>query len=121
MRPKGKLGFFPLPLPEAKRLKECLSCASVFSALDPCAGDGAAFRELVVGAPCRLYGIEIDAYRARQARQLGIDTLQADTMDVRCPAESISLLYLNPPYDVEAGQTNNQRLDRYSSNIPTAG
>src|SRR5205807_649352 len=32
-------------------------------------------------------------------------------MDVRCPAESLSLLYLNPPYDFETGQTNNQRLE----------
>jgi hypothetical protein len=32
-------------------------------------------------------------------------------MDVRCPAESLSLLYLNPPYDLEVGQSNNQRLE----------
>ncbi len=32
-------------------------------------------------------------------------------MDVRCPAEALSLLYLNPPYDFETGQTNNQRLE----------
>jgi hypothetical protein len=31
---------------------------------------------------------------------------------VRCPAESISLLYLNPPYDFEAGTSGNQRLER---------
>jgi hypothetical protein len=37
--------------------------------------------------------------------------LQANTMDVRCPVESVSLLYLNPPYDLEVGQTNNQRLE----------
>ncbi len=32
-------------------------------------------------------------------------------MDVRCPAETLSLLYLNPPYDWESGETNNQRLE----------
>jgi len=32
-------------------------------------------------------------------------------MEVRCPAESLSLLYLNPPYDWEAGSSNNQRLE----------
>jgi Uncharacterised methyltransferase family (DUF6094) len=37
--------------------------------------------------------------------------VQANSMDVRCPAESLSLLYLNPPYDLEVGQTNNQRLE----------
>ena len=57
------------------------------------------------------HGIEIDANRADQARELGIETLHANTMDVRCPAEAVSLLYLNPPYDLEMGQTNNQRLE----------
>ena len=42
---------------------------------------------------------------------LGIETLQANTMDVRCPPEAVSLLYLNPPYDWEAGESNNQRLE----------
>src|ERR1700704_3447203 len=27
------------------------------------------------------------------------------------PAEGVSLLYLNPPYDWEAGESNNQRLE----------
>jgi Uncharacterised methyltransferase family (DUF6094) len=70
-----------------------------------------AFTILLQGSPARRYGIEIDANRSEQARSLGIETLHANTMDVRCPAESISLLYLNPPYDLEVGQTNNQRLE----------
>jgi hypothetical protein len=37
--------------------------------------------------------------------------VHANSMDVRCPAEGISLLYLNPPYDLEIGRTNNQRLE----------
>jgi Uncharacterised methyltransferase family (DUF6094) len=32
-------------------------------------------------------------------------------MDVLCQAEAVSLLYLNPPYDWEAGESNNQRLE----------
>jgi hypothetical protein len=59
----------------------------------------------------RRCGIEIDAYRAAQARALDIETLQADALDVRCPPESVSLLYLNPPYDWEAGTRDNQRLE----------
>jgi hypothetical protein len=113
MRPHGKakLGFFPLPVPEAARLKNCLAFASEFSALDPCVGDGIAFAHLLRDAPVRCYGIEIDAFRAEQARALGIETLQASAMDVRCQAETVSLLYLNPPYDWEAGSNNNQRLE----------
>ena len=56
-------------------------------------------------------GIEVDAHRAEQAKAWGIETLQANTMDVRCQLETVSLLYLNPPYDGEAGESNNQRLE----------
>jgi hypothetical protein len=113
MRPPGKLklGFFPLPVAEAARLKNFLAFASQFSALDPCVGDGVAFSHLLHGAPAHRYGIEIDANRAEQARALGIETVQADMMDVRCPPEAVSLLYLNPPYDWESGESNNQRLE----------
>ena len=113
MRPHGqtKLGFFPLPVAEAKRLKNWLAFPDQFSALDPCVGDGVAFAHLLHEAPARRYGIEIDANRAEQARALDIETLQADAMEVRSPAESLSLLYLNPPYDWEAGASNNQRLE----------
>ena len=57
---KTKLGFFPLPISEAKRLKNYLSFASECSALDPCVGDGAALAALVESSPARRYGIEID-------------------------------------------------------------
>lgn len=108
---KTKLGFFPLPVAESERLKKCLDSPEEFSALDPCAGDGVAFTHLLEGTQARRYGIEIDANRAQQAARSGIDTLHANTIDVRCAAESFSLLYLNPPYDLETGQTNNQRLE----------
>jgi len=113
LRPHGKtkLGFFPLPTPEAERLRRCLTFASEFSALDACVGDGVAFTSLLQGTHARRYGIEIDAHRVEQAKELGIETLQANTMDVRCPAEAFSLIYLNPPYDFEIGETNNQRLE----------
>ena len=113
MRPHGKtkLGFFPLPVVEADRLRNCLIFSGEFSALDPCVGDGVAFTQLLKGTAAHRYGIEIDANRTEQARALGIKTVHANTMDVRCPAEGLSLLYLNPPYDLEVGYTNNQRLE----------
>jgi len=113
VRPHGqtKLGFFPLPIAEAKRLKNWLNFPEEFSALDPCMGDGVAFAQVLRDVTVRNYGIEIDAYRAEQAKGLGIETLHANAMDVRCQAESVSLLYLNPPYDWECGESNNQRLE----------
>ena len=113
MRPHGqtKLGFFPLPVAEAKRLRKWLVFPNQFSSLDPCVGDGAAFRALLGDASAGCYGIEIDVNRSERARDLGIDVLHANAIDVRCPAESVSLLYLNPPYDWESGEGNNQRLE----------
>jgi hypothetical protein len=91
VRPHGKtkLGFFPLPLAEAERLRNCLTFTSEFSALDPCVGDGVAFTRLLQATCARSYGIEIDANRAEQARDLGIEILQADALEVRCPADAV--------------------------------
>ena len=51
MRPSGqtKLGFFPLSIGEATRLKNCLSFQEQFAAIDPCVGDGVAFAQLLRG------------------------------------------------------------------------
>ncbi|HYU44659.1 MAG TPA: DUF6094 domain-containing protein [Terriglobales bacterium] len=108
---QAKFGFYPPPLAEADRLKNWLYFSEQSSALDPCVGDGIAFARLLRDAPVRRYGIEIDAFRAEQARSLRVETLQASAMDVRCQADTVSLLYLNPPYDWEAGSSNNQRLE----------
>src|SRR5689334_9120126 len=85
---KIKLGFYPLPVAEAIRLKNYLVCQEQFSAVDPCVGDGVAFLKLLEGALANRYGIEIDAHRVEQANGLGIHALQANTLDVRCAAES---------------------------------
>jgi hypothetical protein len=106
-----KLGFYPLPVREAERIRCRLQHSEEFAALDPCVGDGVAFKRLIEVSQAHAYGIEIDAYRAEQAAQLGIQVIQANALTVRCPVESISLLYLNPPYDFEVGQQDNRRLE----------
>ncbi len=82
-----KLGYYPLPLSEAQRLRDQMAFpGEPFSALDPCVGDGGAFDTLVEQSPAMRYGIELDAYRTEQARKLGIEVLQADTTEVQCRA-----------------------------------
>ncbi len=107
-----KLGYYPLPLSEAQRLRDQLAFpGEPFSALDPCVGDGGAFDTLVEQSPAMRYGIELDAYRTEQARKLGIEVLQADTTEVQCRVDSLSFLYLNPPYDFEVGNSGNLRME----------
>lgn len=94
-----KMGYFPLPLSEAQRIRNFLSFPDQSSALDPCVGDGGAFEVVAGGSQVLRYGIELDAYRAEQAKQRVGHVIQGDTMEVHCPVESYSLVFLNPPYD----------------------
>jgi hypothetical protein len=106
-----KLGFYPLPVKEADRIRLRLQYPEEFTALDPCVGDGIAFKHVLGDAKAHACGIEIDAFRAEQAAQLGIQVIHTSVLTVRGPVESVSLLYLNPPYDFEVGQQGNKRLE----------
>ena len=64
------------------------------------------------GAAVRRYGIELDAYRAEEARKVLDDVIQGSAFDTHAPVDSFSLLYLNPPYDFEIGEGKNQRMER---------
>jgi hypothetical protein len=90
---RTKLGFCPLPLREAERIRRFLvfpdkQCC----ALDPCVGDGVAFAEIASDEKVLRYGVELDAGRAGQARTNGIDVIHGNCFDVQCPVESFSLI-----------------------------
>ena len=59
---KSRLGFYPLPLIEAQRIRRFLLFPGTpSSAIDPCVGDGVAFEAITSGAEVLRYGIEPDA------------------------------------------------------------
>jgi hypothetical protein len=107
-----KLGYYPLPRDEGSRLRQLLNFPpDPASVLDPCAGTGAALLQLTENANASRYAVELDAGRARQAKNAGIDTIHANIFDVSAKVESFSLLYLNPPYDSEVSSFGNQRME----------
>ena len=115
MRNQGKLrlGYFPLPLAEARRIRAYLRYpASPFSAIDPCIGDGAAFVAITGETCARRYAVELDAYRAEQAAAVVDELIHGDCLNVHCPVESFGLLFLNPPYDWTIGETRSDRTER---------
>ncbi|OGT73355.1 MAG: hypothetical protein A3I78_00095 [Gammaproteobacteria bacterium RIFCSPLOWO2_02_FULL_56_15] len=64
MRSAGRIrmGFFPLPLSEAQRIRHLVSFPDLVSAaVDPCVGDGVAFEAITKDAEVFRYGIELDA------------------------------------------------------------
>ena len=93
-----RMGYFPLPLSEAQRIRRFLLFPDqLSSAIDPCVGDGVAFEVITSGAEVFRYGIELDAYRAEQARQRIPNIVQGNTLEVQCPVECFGLRYFNPP------------------------
>jgi SAM-dependent methyltransferase len=110
---KSRLGFYPLPLTEAERIRNFLLFPDQpSSALDPCAGDGVAFEVITNGAEVIRYGIELDAYRVDQARQRIQNVVQGNALEVQCPVECFGLLYLNPPYDWALGPADSRRTEQ---------
>jgi len=106
-----KMGYYPLPESEGKKLRALLSFAGQVSVVDPCVGQGTAIELVTSNALVRRYGVELDAERARIASSKGIKTIQGNTFDVIVKPESFSLLYLNPPYDSEIGSIGNRRME----------
>ena len=110
---RERLGFYPLPIAEAKRIRRFLQFPDQqCSALDPCTGEGAAFAEITSDKKVLRYGIELDAGRAEQARAKRSEVIHGNCFDVQCPVESFSLIYLNPPYDFEISEEKSQRMEK---------
>ena len=110
---REKLGYFPLSIEAASQIRHFLAFPeSQASALDPCVGDGGALATITGASNVVRYGIELDAYRAEQARSAVQEVIQGNAFDVQCPTESVSCLYLNPPYDFECGEERNLRFEQ---------
>jgi len=102
MRPEAriKMGYYPTPLSVAERIKTFLNFpAENVNILDPCCGEGAALRNIVDGVNATTYGIELDDYRAKQAKDSLDHVLHCGYEDVRISNNAYGCLFLNPPYD----------------------
>jgi hypothetical protein len=124
MRPHGKtkLGFFPLPVPEATRLKNSLVFASnsphSIRALEM------AWRSCGCFMAQPLIAMALRSMPIGQNRREHWESRLCKPTPWTCDArrKAMSLLYLNPPYDWESGQSNNQRLewdDWFASELQT--
>ena len=79
-----KMGYYPLPESEGKKLRALLSFPSAASVIDPCIGQGTALELVTSDAPIRCYGVELDTERARIAGSKGIETIRGNTRGPRC-------------------------------------
>src|ERR1035438_6509650 len=106
-----KLGYYPLPIEEAQNIRAMLMSSAPYATIDPCAGEGTALLEITRNTDAHLATIELDADRAEAAYRNGVATVHGSAFECRVPAETCSLLYLNPPYDNEFGPHSNKRME----------
>jgi len=92
---RPKLGFFPLPVPEVARLKNCLAFASEFSATRILAWE-MAWRSLVCFMAYRSSAMasEIDANRGPEPKREALESRLYRPNTMGCPVqpEAVSLL-----------------------------
>ena len=105
------MGYYPLPREEGQNIRTLLIAPSPYAAIDPCAGEGTAVLEVTAGTDAQVAAIELDADRAAACSEHDIVTVYGSAFECRVPAETCSLLYLNPPYDNELGPHSNERME----------
>ena len=113
MRPpaREKLGYYPTP----QNVVELLSSWFVPSdekgrLLDPCAGEGTAAQALGERLQCSTWGAELSPKRVKVASEKLAIVQDAPWEQCSLTDESISFLFLNPPYD-DYGAAHGGRLE----------
>lgn len=100
MRPPAleKLGYYPTAPLVAELLTTYFKPADTGRLLDPCAGEGTAASILARALNCQSWGAELSPSRALLASEKMDRLFNAPWGSCHLTGESITLLFLNPPY-----------------------
>lgn len=98
---QAKMGYYPTPSLVVSLISGILirNSPGNIRVLDPCAGEGTALKEVCEFLQSESYGIELDTYRGKIAKENLTRCLIADYEMTRISNHAFSVLYLNPPYD----------------------
>lgn len=134
MRPQGRMaaGYYPCPPQAIETILPRLKCSdpSHVCLLDPCAGEGAAIKQLAdaIGVPHnKTWLVELDRLRGdacRTAMPEATVLAPASFLSSRVKRRSFSLVYCNPPFDDVAGmglRVETQFLDKCESLLVPGG
>lgn len=109
---KIRCNYYPLPDGEADLIRSCMVFPDQkLSALDPCAGEGRAMATITASSKAVRFGIELDSYRAEAAAKVLDNVIQGDALNAHSRVESFALIYANPPFDDEFGESGNRRFE----------
>jgi superfamily II DNA or RNA helicase len=104
MRPPAieKMGYYPTDQPVIEVIQNYIAPAETRARLfDPCAGEGWAASQLGQALNCETWGVELSPERAAKAEQVMDKVYQAPWQACFLTDESISCLFLNPPYEYD--------------------
>lgn len=98
-----KVGFYPTPAVVVELLSSWLKTQGFWRLLDPCCGAGEAAALLAerIGGEYETWGVEIAPERAAEAASRLSRVYNAAWQHVRVEKGTVSLLWLNPPYDYD--------------------
>lgn len=108
---QSKLGYYATPLEVVEHLRQCLSLEPGCRLLDPCCGEGEVLALIAQGHAVETYGIELERERLSKAEQQLHHLLWGDALREINVSSGFDFLFLNPPYDFEEGEEQNQRLE----------
>ena len=115
LQAQAKGGYYPTPPRVVEMIASLAQARTVtrgehtLRILDPCCGAGDALAQLASaierpdGALVETYGVELHAERAKEAEQRLAHALGTDLFQTSIANGAFGLLYLNPPYDADAG------------------
>lgn len=121
MRPPAleKLGFYATSDHVAELLKSYFKPAPTGHLLDPCAGEGTAAWILAKALNCQSWGVELSPVRAALAAEKMDRLFNAPWQSCHLTNESITLLFLNPPYSHDRlGDQKRLELEFLKSTTP---
>ena len=116
----AKAGYYPTPTSIVTFLVSRLEPQPKAALLDPCCGTGEALSRLAGIVGGKGVGIELEAERAALARARLSSLHHGDALTH--DARGFSVLFLNPPYDTDAGERLELRfLRQFTSALPING
>ncbi len=113
MRPPAieRMGYYPTDDPVVEIIRTYMKPpVEKGRLLDPCCGEGRAAVALGQALNCETWGVELSPERAEKAQQVMDKVYQAPWQACVLTDESISWLYLNPPYEYDRFD-NQKRLE----------
>jgi len=108
---QSKLGYYATPMEVVQHLRQCLAFEPGCRLLDPCCGEGEALALIAQGHAVETYGIELERGRLSNAQHMLGHLLWGDALREVNVSSGFDFIFLNPPYDFEESEEQNQRLE----------